>query len=102
MIPLPSGGTAKSSRILAGAKAVGTGNYGIAEEEEDLFQALESYDPASDTEHDDLPDGFAYGIIAWAQAGVLIQEHGRFNERLALLQGYEPGISINQTQWVPY
>lgn len=102
MIPLPSGGTAKASRILAGAKAVGSGSYGIVEEEEDLFQAIESYDPAAAGIHDDLPDSFAYGIIAWAQAGTMVQEHGKFNERLGLMEQRVEGITKVGADFVPY
>lgn len=103
MIPLPSGNTAKASRILAGAKSVGAGSYGIVEEEEELFQALESYDPSQDNVHDDLPDSFAYGPIAWAHAGVLVEEFGRFNERMALLSAVDAqGETITQEQMVPY
>lgn len=102
MIPLPSGGAAKSSRILAAAKAVGAGSYGIVEEEDELYLALESYDPASETVHDDLPDGFAYGPIAWAQAETMVKEFGRFNERLGLLNSTTTGITVTGADFVPY
>lgn len=101
MIPLPSGGTAKSSRILAFAKAVGAGSYGIVEEAEELYQQLEAYDPAT-AKHEDLPDSGAYGPIAWAQAGTLIEEAGRFNERMALLSQTSTEESISQYEYVPY
>lgn len=104
MIPLPSGGVAKGSRILSFAKAVGSGSYGIVEEEEEFFMAVESYDPAAVGEHDDLPDAGAYGVIAWAQAGTIVEEHGRFNERLALLSEQENNTAQNlyQSDFVPY
>lgn len=102
MIPLPSGGAAKSSRILAGARAVGAGSYGIVEEEEELYQSLESYDPAAAEVHDDLPDGFAYGPIAWSQAGTLVQEFGRFNERLSLLQQSSHEVAVTGADFVPF
>ena len=103
MLPLPSGGVAKASRILAFAKAVGSGSYGIVEEEEDAYLAIESYDPASSS-HDDLPDSAAYGAIAWVHAGTEIKEAGLLKTKMALLdsfKGDEP-IVIHQSQFVPY
>lgn len=102
MIPLPSGNTAKASRILAGAKAVGAGSYGIVEEEEELFITLEGYDPSSE-KHDDLADSFAYGPIAWQTAGTIVEENGRFQERLALMQAQDTNARyMSQTEVVPY
>lgn len=101
MIPLPSGNTAKSSRILAAAKSVGSGSYGIVEEEEELFLQLEGYDPASGT-HEDLPDSFAYGIIGWHLEGKTIEANGNFQTRLSLLQTTTYEEPTTQAQYVPY
>lgn len=101
MVPLPSGNVAKSSRILSSAKAVGAGSYGIVEEEEELFQQLEAYDPESKA-HEDLPDSFAYGIIAWHLEGTMIEEAGRFSERLSILSNQVMGETITQEEYVPY
>jgi hypothetical protein len=104
MLPLPSGGKAKSSRILAFAKSVGAGSYGIVEEEEELYLSLENYDPASTKEHDDLPDSAAYGLVAWADQGELIKEGGTFHERFALLSqsSEDSEQSLTQAQFVPF
>lgn len=106
MLPLPSGGVAKQSRIYTFAKAVGAEAYGIVEEEEDLFQELESYDPAT-TKHEDRPDSAAYGPIGWSHSGKVIEEGGKFNERMALLNqnqwmGHNGGPSFSEVNYVPY
>lgn len=103
MIPLPSGGTAKSSRILALANSVSMGNYGIADEENELFLEIESYDPHSNVKKDDLPDSAAYGPIAWGIAGEQIKDALRYKQALALIQAKQDRVtSIHQSQFVPF
>lgn len=103
MLPLPSGGTAKSSRIYAFVTAVSSGNYGVVDEEVDLFDSLIKYDPDTD-KHEDLPDSAAYGPIAWAQAGQFAAEGNLLKQKLALMQ--QPFLSqqtvVPEHQLVPY
>lgn len=100
IIPVPSGGVAKSSRILAFTKTVGAGEYAIADEETDLFESLVSYNPTS-TNKDDLPDSAAYGPIAWAHAGAIVESGGMLQERLKLLQDGPTQESVPQVDYVP-
>lgn len=102
-LPLPSGGKAKASRILAMAKSVGSGSYGIVEEEEDMFLEIQNYDPSS-KDHDDRPDSAAYGPIAWSQAGNQIEENGRFKEKFALLTNSDSDEQedVHELDIVPY
>lgn len=93
VLPLLSGNKAKSSRILAFVRSAGAGSYGIVDEESDLVHELSHYDPDS-SEHDDLPDSAAYGPIAWAQAGEMIDEGGRLREKLALMQAESDGTQV--------
>ncbi len=74
-LPLQSGKQAKPSRILAMTNAVGTSNYGIAEGQNELLQAYVDYSSDS-TEHDDLVDSGAYGLIAWQTYGQTIESNG--------------------------
>lgn len=101
MIPLPNGGTAKSSRIIALCNAVGEGSYGIVDEEEELVQLLGTYDPSSKSP-DDRCDSAAYGPIAWAQAGAMIQDAGTIKEMFALLQNGQIEGNVHQSDLVPY
>lgn len=102
MIGLPNGGTAKNSRILAAARAVGAQSYGIVEEEEELFLAYSTFDPTIDNKNDDLPDAGAYGPIAWAQAGNQIDDAGRIKDLMALMQSNVDAQSVHQSNFVPY
>jgi len=101
MIGLPSGGVAKASRILAMINSIASGNYGVAIEEEELLTEISLYDPDS-TDHEDIPDAAAYGVIAWAQAGEQIQEGGFLKEKLQLIQQQVMAESVHQSQYVPY
>jgi hypothetical protein len=102
MIPLPSGGTAKSSRILAHANAIAVGSYGVVEEEDSYILAVEGYNPDIKQASDDLPDSGAYGAIAWAQAGSMIQESKRFKQALAVMQNGYSTQATHQSSYVPF
>jgi hypothetical protein len=102
MIPLPSGGTAKSSRILAHANSIGAGSYGVAEEEDAYILAVESYNPDLKQASDDLPDSGAYGNIAWATAGKIIEESKRFKVALSLMQNGYSAQAVHQSSYVPH
>lgn len=100
MILLPSGGVAKSSRIQAFQQSVEEQSYAIAEEEEDLFIKLKEYDPTS-KKHDDDCDSAAYGVIAWAQQGNIIDDAGKYHEMMGLLEA-SSGESYHESEYVPY
>lgn len=102
MLPLPSGGTAKSSRILSHANSVGAGSYGIAEEEDEYIIILESYNPDIKQASDDLPDSGAYGNIAWAHHEKIIQESKRFKVALAVMNNGEAAEAVHQSSYVPF
>lgn len=102
MLPLPSGGTAKSSRILAHANSIAAGSYGVVEEEDRYILAVEGYNPDVKGQFDDLPDSGAYGNIAWVLHGTMIQEGKRYKAAAALMQGNGGAMSVHQSSYVPY
>jgi len=72
ILPVLSGGNAKSARIIAFRRSVGAGSYGLAESQLDLLDLLAEYNPGRPPDHDDLVDSAAYGLIAWETYGELI------------------------------
>lgn len=102
MIPIPSGGVAKPSRILAFRTVVSTGSYGICDSEQQVLDELAAYDPAV-TKHDDLPDSAAYGTIAWANHGSTIESQGVQHIGLAIKNNRGPRSGgRTESQIVPF
>lgn len=101
MIPLPSGGVAKSTRILSLCNAIGGGSYGIVDEEQELVDLLGTYDPESKMV-DDRCDSAAYGPIAWAQAGNMIRDSGSIKQLFELMQSGVSTKNISQDELVRF
>lgn len=92
MLPITGGKDAKSSRIKAFKDSVGSGNYGVVEEQTELFNQLLEYNPMLPPEHDDLPDSASFGSILWVLYGNLVESNGRSQvAMLAYQQGNESG-----------
>lgn len=74
-LPVTAKKDSKASRIIAFRNAVAAGSYAIADSAQDVLELLQTYAPTQ-TEHDDIPDSAAYGLIVWAQYAGLIAGNG--------------------------
>ena len=103
MIGVGTNQQSKPDRIRAMQNAVANQSYGISEDQEELFIALEDYEPSSKAAHDDLPDSAALGLLAWGRHGDVIKERGVQKIALTLLQHDTGGaMNVNEADMIPY
>lgn len=76
LLPIMSGGKAKSARILAFRSAITSGSYAVSELESSNVLKIADYDPQSPPPNDDYEDSAAYGAIGWEHYGTAVMYRG--------------------------
>lgn len=84
ILPVSTGGEAKSSRIIAQRNAFNSGSYGLVDSQEHVLDRFRTYDP-NVKKPDDLVDSAAYGIIGWQMYNEQIISKGICNVPLLIM-----------------
>jgi hypothetical protein len=97
IVPIGSGGVAKSSRITGFRSVVSTGSYGVADSQQEVIDRLAAYDPMI-TKHDDLEDSASYGAIVWAMYNVVIESKGMHQVAMLIANATGRTKSLNRIE----